>query len=68
MPHGEVRGRKRPLPGLASGDSGLVPRGSEGWRRGWVVSPQVLGRCSEATKMGPLAGLQPVKGEGVMDV
>lgn len=45
----------------------LVPRSSEEWRGRGAVSPQVLGRCSEATKMGPPAG--PASwGEGDVDV
>lgn len=43
----------------------LVPGGPEGWWRAGVASPQVSGRCSEATKMGPPAGPWPLGGKGL---
>lgn len=42
----------------------LVPRSSEEWRGRGAVSPQVLGRCSEATKDGAPSWPLPVGGEG----
>lgn len=46
----------------------LVPRSSEEWRGRGAVSPQVLGRCSEATKDGAPSWPLPVGGEGDRDV
>lgn len=59
---GELKG---PLPGLASGDGGLVPRGFEGWRRGWEVSPQVLEGARRPRSWGPQLACSQSRGKGL---
>lgn len=65
-PHGEVPGgedRATARPGRRG--RWLVPGGPEGRWRVWAASPQVSGRCSEATRMGPPAGPRPPGGKGL---
>lgn len=53
--HREIKGIEKAATWPDFWGQWLVPRSSAEWRGRGAVSPQVLGRCSEATKMGPPA-------------
>lgn len=62
--HREIKGIEKAATWPDFWGQWLVPRSSEEWRGHGAVSPQVLGRCSEATKMGPPAGPASWGGRG----